>query len=490
MLDLVRIRSNPLVRYGFAVALAALALLIRKLLPLPLGIAIYGLAVGAVVVSAWYGGRGPGLLATLVSGAGIAYWFIPPDDAFLPIEPHYAISLIMFGALAILVTEFGMARRRAEQALEESERRFRLMAASIPEVLWIESLDPRRVLYVSPAYERIWGRPAAELYRDVNVWLEAAHPEDRPYVTSSLARWLAGESDGRTDIEYRIVRPDGETRWIKARRTLIRNEQGKPYRASGIAEDVTDARRSEEALNNARAELAHVARITTMGQLTASIAHEVNQPLAAIAMNGSACLRWLAAQPPNHDQARQAAARIVQDAERAGEIIARIRALARKSPARKDWFDINQAIAEVVALTRPEAQKSRVVLHTRLSTDVPQILADRVQLQQVLLNLVMNGIESMNTAPDGPRELMIGSAREVPDGVLVTVCDCGAGLGAGSDRLFDAFYTTKPGGMGMGLAISRSIIEAHGGRLWAQSNEGPGATFAFSLPAAADVAVP
>jgi len=482
MNDLLRIRRHPLARYGIALALASLAVLVRMLLPLPPGVAMYGLAVGAVVVSAWYGGRGPGLVSLLATATGILYWFIPPSDAFLPIPAEHIISLIVFGALGVLVTEFGMARRRAEQALGESEGRFRLMAGSIPEMLWIESLDPRKVLYVSPAYERIWGRPASEVYRDANAWLQAVHPEDRSYVTSALQRWLDAPGDTRYDLEYRILWPDGETRWVHSRRTVIRDEQGRPHRASGIVEDVTDARRSQEALTTARAELAHVARVTTMGQLAASIAHEVNQPLTAIGLSGNACLRWLGAQPPNLDQASETVSRIVKDAERAGEIIARIRAMARKSPAHKDWMDINDAIAEVITLTRPEAQKCQVALQARLSADVPPVHADRVQLQQVLLNLIVNGIEAIRQAADGPRELVIGSDKEVPDGVLVSVRDCGAGLGAGSDRLFEPFYTTKPGGMGMGLAISRSIIESHGGRIWATPNTPRGAVFQFLLP--------
>jgi PAS domain S-box-containing protein len=481
MKDLLRTRRNLLVRYGVALVLACLALLIRGLLPIRPGVAIYQLALAAVVVSAWYGGRGPGLLATLISAAGILYWFIPPADSFaLPAE--YSLSLILFLANAVLLTEFSMGRWRAEQALEESEGRFRLMAETVPEVLWIESLDPPRLLYLSPSYDRIWGRPAEDLYRDQDWRLDAIHPDDRPYVSSTLKRWLAGEDEDRYDIEYRIIRQDGGMRWIHARGALIRDEHGKAYRASGIAEDITEAKRSQEALDNAHAELAHVTRVATLGEMSASIAHEINQPLAAVVNNANACLRWLGAQ--NLEAARQAATRIIADGHRAGEIISRIRALANKAPPQRDWLDINEAILEVIALARIEVHGNRVSLQTQLADDVPRIMGDRIQLQQVILNLINNAIEAMSGADNGPRDLHVSSAKGESQGVRVAVRDSGPGLDPGSlDRLFHAFYTTKPQGMGLGLAISRSIVEAHGGRLWATANESRGAMFQFTLPA-------
>jgi PAS domain S-box-containing protein len=479
MKDLLRTQRNPLVRYGVALSLACLALLIRGLIPIKPGIAIYQLALAAVVVSALYGGRGPGILTMVISAAGILYWFIPPADSFaLPAE--YALSLTLFLANGVLLTEFSMGRRRADQALEESEGRFRLMAETVPEVLWIESLDPPRVLYVSPSYDRIWGRPAEDLYRDHDRWLDAIHPEDRPDVTSTLKRWSAGEDEDRYDIEYRIIRPDGGTRWIHARGTLIRDEHGKAYRASGIAEDITETKNSQEALTNAQAELAHVARVGTLGEMTASIAHEINQPLGAIANSASACLRWLDAQKP--EEARRSASRVIAESHRAGEIIGRIRALAKKAPPRKDWLDVNETIHEVIALAHSEVQRNGVALGTQLSDDVPLILADRIQLQQVILNLMMNAIEAMSGGGEGPAELWVSSEKESTD-VLIAVRDSGPGLDPKSlDHLFDAFYTTKPHGLGMGLAISRSLIEAHGGRLWATANAPHGAVFQFTLP--------
>jgi len=242
-----------------------------------------------------------------------------------------------------------------------------------------------------------------------------------------------------------------------------------------------ERKRAEDALHHAQMELAHVTRVATLGEMTASIAHEVNQPIAAVVNNASACLRWLAAQ--NLEEARQSASRIIADGHRAGEIIGRIRALAKKAPPRTDWVDVNETILEVIALARSEVHSNAVSLQTRLGDDVPLILADRIQLQQVILNLMINAIEAMNAIRDAPRELLIGSTKDDSHGVVVAVRDSGPGLDPKSlDRLFHAFYTTKPHGMGMGLAISRSIIEAHGGRLWATANAPHGAVFQFTLP--------
>jgi PAS domain S-box-containing protein len=483
--DLLQRKGELLKRYGLAVVSSALALLLRGALPLRTGTSVYQLPLAAVVVSAWYGGRGPGLVALLVSATGILYWFIPPSRSFA-LPPDYALGLAIFVALGALLVEFGAGRRRAERAVEESDRRFRLMAETVPEILWIVSVAPRGMLYVSPRYEQVWGRPLGDVRNEPNVLLDGIHPEDRYDVRVAYERWLAGEGSDRFDVTFRIVRPDGETRWVHSRGTLIRDEKGRPYRASGMTEDVSDAKHAEDALAKAQAELAHVSRATTMGQLAASIAHEVNQPLAALASGGSACLRWLASEPPNLEEARETAARIVRDANRAAEVIAGVRALTRNTPVRKDWMDINETIGEVVTLTRAEAQKSRVALQTLLSPGVPPVLADRVQMQQVLLNLIVNGIEAMSGAAEEPRSLVIGSAKDGPNGVLVTVRDSGVGLGAASvERLFEAFYTTKPGGMGMGLAISRAIIEAHGGRIWATPNTPRGAVFHFTVPAVA-----
>ena len=234
--------------------------------------------------------------------------------------------------------------------------------------------------------------------------------------------------------------------------------------------DIEDRKRAEETLHRAQAELAHVTRVTTLGELTASIAHEVNQPLSGIVLNGNACLRWLGGDVPNLDEAREAARRIVRDGNRASDVITRIRALVRKTDEEKARLNINHAIQEVAALAQGELRKNRVALRMELAADLPLVLGDRVQLQQVILNLVMNGIEAMASVADGPRELLICSRQHESDKVLVAVQDAGIGIDRENlEKIFNAFYTTKSQGMGMGLAISRSIVENHGGQLWART---------------------
>jgi C4-dicarboxylate-specific signal transduction histidine kinase len=244
-----------------------------------------------------------------------------------------------------------------------------------------------------------------------------------------------------------------------------------------------EARESERRYREVQMELAHANRVATMGQLTASIAHEVNQPIAAMVTNAQAAQRWLDRQPPHLKEARQALARIVKDGNRAGDVIGRIRELIKKAPPRKDWVDINEAIREVIELTRREAAKTGVSVQTHLAEGLPRINGDRVQLQQVILNLIINAVEAMSGVTDGPRELLISTGQAESDGVLVAVRDSGPGLAPATfEHLFEAFYTTKTTGLGMGLSICRSIIEAHGGRLWAEANEPQGTIFQFLTP--------
>jgi PAS domain S-box-containing protein len=251
--------------------------------------------------------------------------------------------------------------------------------------------------------------------------------------------------------------------------------------------DLTERKRTEEALRTMQMELAHANRVATMGQLTSSIAHEVMQPMAAVVASAGAALHWLAAEPPALEEVRRSLDRIVRDGHRARDVIDRLRALIKKAPRRKDRLDINEAIREVIEFTRGEVMKNSVSVDTDLAEGLPLIEGDRVQLQQVILNLLINAVQAMSGMSEGERELLISTARAEPDGVLVTVQDSGPGLAPGVlDRLFEPFYTTKPGGLGLGLSICRSIIEAHGGRLWASANVPYGAIFHFTVPAGAD----
>jgi len=242
---------------------------------------------------------------------------------------------------------------------------------------------------------------------------------------------------------------------------------------------------AEVAAHEARAHLFHIARITTLGELTASIAHEINQPLAAVVTSGSASLRWLGGQPPNLEKAAQAVERMVKEANRASDVIGRIRGLAKKVPPQRNRLDINEAVREVIILIRSDIEQNNITLRTQLSDGLPSVYGDRVQLQQVILNLILNAIEAMIKVGEQKRELLISSMKENSKNVLVAIHDTGVGLEQGKpEQLFDAFYTTKQEGMGMGLTISRSIIETHGGRLWVTPKVPRGAIFQFTLPAA------
>ena len=274
---------------------------------------------------------------------------------------------------------------------------------------------------------------------------------------------------------------DGTVRYLHVVGHAIR-DQADELEFIGSVMDITEAKRAQERLHKAQADLAHAARVTTLGELAASVAHEINQPLAAVATSGNACLRWLGRDPPDLNAARQVVTRIVQDAHRAGDVIHSLRALAVKSGPQFTKFDLYGAIEEVLALTRGNLQRRSVALRTDLSANVPPVVGDRVQLQQVLLNLITNGIEAMGDVTDRPKMLTITAKSVPPDGVLVGVEDTGTGFDpAMADQLFAPFYTTKSNGMGMGPVICRTIIEAHGGQLWAQPNMPRGTIFQFRL---------
>src|SRR5258707_1106101 len=306
------------------------------------------------------------------------------------------------------------------------------------------------------------------------------HPEDALMCREAIERALGDGSD--VEFEHRLQMPDHSVKYLHVVAHGTRDQEGR-LEYIGAIQDVTERRRSEEAIGQIRSELAHVARVTSLGALTASIAHEVNQPLSGIITNASTCLRMLAADPPNVDGARETARRTIRDGNRASDVITRLRALCSKKETTIESLDLNEAIREVIALSLSELQRNRVILRTELADDLPLITGDRVQLQQVVLNLLRNASDAMSAVDDRPRHMVITTEREEGDRVRLTVQDGGVGLDPQAmDRLFEAFYTTKNDGMGMGLSVSRSIIERHHGRLWAAPNDGPGATFSFSIP--------
>ncbi len=313
------------------------------------------------------------------------------------------------------------------------------------------------------------------------------HPEDRAQVGQTIDRVSHERKD--FDFEHRLLMPNGSVKYLRVMGRPSKDGPG-GFEFVGAVTDISERKRVEEelhqkevSLREAQIELAHVSRVTTMGELAASIAHEVSQPLAGIVTNGNASLRWLAGGSPNLNEAREAIHRIIRDGSRAGDVVSRMRAIFKKACTVKERLDINDAIEEVAILTQSEVRKNTVVLRMELAGHLPSVMGDRVQLQQVVMNLILNGVEAMSTVRNRERELVISTEYgEGEDEVCVAVQDSGVGLDPmNAERIFDAFHTTKPDGLGMGLSISRSIVERHGGRLWAVSNVGPGATFRFTL---------
>lgn len=316
---------------------------------------------------------------------------------------------------------------------------------------------------------------------------ERIHPEDRELFDRAAS--AAAERGDEIRFEHRLLMPDGTVKHLHVVAHGMRADAGQPLEYVGAVMDITERKRAEESLSRMRTELAHVSRVTALGQMTASIAHEINQPLAGILTNGTACLNWLAAATPNVHEATEAARRIVRDGKRAGDVITRLRALFRRSEPRQDRLDLNDVVAEVLALTRSELQRHGVRWRTDPGAIAP-VSGDRVELQQLLLNLVLNGAEAMDAVEPATRELVIRT-RSSDGGVLLEVEDRGPGIDpAVSERLFDAFVTTKSQGMGMGLAICRSIAENHGGRLEAGAGAGPGALMSLWLPATPEAPAP
>ncbi len=306
------------------------------------------------------------------------------------------------------------------------------------------------------------------------------HCEDLPSFHEMIKRARNGVSD--FEFEHRLRLADNSVKYLRVVAHRTCDQEGQ-LEYIGAVQDVTHRRHTEEALATLRAELARAARVTSLGVLTAAIAHEVNQPLAGIVTNASTCRRMLAVDPPDVEGARETARRTIRDAERASEVIKRLRALFCKKGATSESLDLNEATREVVALSLSEFERNNVIVRTELAGELPPVPGDRVQLQQVILNLFLNASDAMSGVDDRPRQLVIRTERAEQDRVRLSVRDTGVGFEPqGVDRLFDAFYTTKSSGMGIGLSVSRSIIESHKGRLWATPNDGPGATFSFSIP--------
>ena len=389
-------------------------------------------------------------------------------------------DLVEFVGTVMDVTE----RRRADQALRRSEA-YLAEAQRLTHVgSWARNVITGELIHSSEEHSRLFGFDPEREVPSFEEFVQRIHREDRGWV---LQTFESASREGKDfDAYFRVVLPDGATKYVYGTgHPAVFNPSGEVVEYVGIVMDVTERRRADEErerLRQAQAELAHINRAATMGELTASLAHEVNQPIAAAVTNANTCLRWLAREQPDLEEARAAALRIVKDGTRAAEIIKRIRLLFKKETAERELVDINEVIREMIVLLRGEAMRYSVLMSAQLEQDAPVVMADRVQLQQVLMNLMVNGIDAMKDV-GWARELVIKSQRDKNRQILVSVNDTGLGLPPQrSEQVFEAFFTTKPHGTGMGLSISRSIVESHGGRLWATSNPPRGASFFFALP--------
>jgi PAS domain S-box-containing protein len=375
-------------------------------------------------------------------------------------------------------------RKHAEEALRQSEAYLAESQRLTHTGSWAFDVDGNKYVYVSEECFRIFELDAQMGLFSRETISRLIHPEDWDTVKRTFEASLLEKVD--TSSEFRIVLPSGTVKHVQAVRHPILDDAGDVARLVGTVIDITERKRAEQErgrLHQLEADLAHINRVSMMGELTASIAHEVNQPLSGVVSNGSACLRWLAGDVPNVEEAREAARRIVRDGKRAGEVIARVRALAKRVATTSEKLDLTETIREVLALVGDQAKRMGVVIRAEFADGLSPVSGDRVQLQQVLLNLLMNGMEAMSSVADRARELLITTRNMDAGEVQVTVEDSGPGIDPNThDKIFEPFYTTKPGGMGMGLSISRSILQAHGGRLWAAAKDGPGTIFHFSIP--------
>jgi PAS domain S-box-containing protein len=372
-------------------------------------------------------------------------------------------------------------RKQAEEALRQSEAYLAEAQRLSHTGSWAWNIGAKRLFWSVETFQ-LFGFDPNTTTATPETFLGRMHPDDRGSIELVETELYKGND---AEYSYRIILPDGSIKYITSVAHPILNDSGQVIEFVGTVIDVTERKKAEEAreaLRETQADLARVSRVNTMGELTASLAHEVNQPIAAASTNANTCLRWLAADTPNIEEARAAAMRIVTDVKRAGEIIGRIRQLFQKGSSEREFVDMNEIIREMIVLLRGETTRYNILVGTDLAADLPQVMGDRVQLQQVLMNLMINSVEAMK-AVDGPRELSIKSQSAKDAQLMISVSDTGVGLPRHqADQIFHPFFTTKGDGTGMGLRISRSIIESHGGRLWAADNSPRGARFCFTLP--------
>jgi PAS domain S-box-containing protein len=399
-------------------------------------------------------------------------------------------DLLEYVGTSIDVTERKRADEERERLLASeraafaealaAQQRFSDLVNSVEGIVWEADVPSFQFLFISKQAERVLGYPVERWLSEPTFWKDHVHPEDREWALQFCQTATTEKRDH--EFEYRMIAADGSVVWLRNLVTVV-VEGDRVTRVRGVMVDLTNRKQAEEALRQTQADLAHVNRVTTMGELTASLAHEVNQPIAAAVTDANTCLRWLARDRPDVEEAREAASRVVKDAARAAEIIARVRLVFKKGVAQRELVDVNELIREMIILLCNEISRHSISVRTELAETIPQVMGDRVQLQQVMMNLIMNSIDAMKDV-DGTRELTINSRSAEGEQVMVSVSDTGVGLPSQqADQIFNAFFSTKAHGTGMGLRISRSIVESHGGRLWAADNSPGGASFCFTLPA-------
>jgi PAS domain S-box-containing protein len=491
--------SNPstVSRYAIAAFSVAVTLLAIKILFTYLHTEPFvSLFVCSLMFVALRYGIGPALFATVLSIAAFYYYLLAPIDSFA-LKPDLSTldleqlpRIFLFAMTALFVIFLSAAQRGTADSLRRSRNRLRRSEALLAEGQrishtgsWSWNISSKKLTW-SDEHFRIFGVDPQQTEPTFELFQSRIHLEERALVQRTIDRAILEASS--FSLDYRIILPDGSVKHVHAEGRPVLMEAGSIDDFVGTTMDITERKRSEELLRNAQADLARMTRLTTIGELAASITHEINQPLNAIVAGSGACLRWLARDNPQLDEARRSAERVIRDAHRAGDIIKSVRAMAGTSPPDITELDINATIHEVLSLISSELHEHHIVLEIKLSPGMPPVMGDRIQLQQVIVNLLMNAVEAMDANTSEPRMLRLQSRSDGPGTALIAVEDSGPGVAPEiMDRLFETLFTTKPTGMGMGLSICRSIVNAHGGRLWVSRASPRGAVFQFTVPTAA-----